>query len=164
MFRFLLKSIAIACGTGITLILPLLFANTQRLPSTPPNKTIGVSTPRSATKRPPLTKDRKAEVPFQETEFYRTIIDNNIFRPLGWRPERPKEPFRLLGTRIPTDRKASPQAIIQVTQGNKTYIVTTGDTLFKGTTITDIRPKQVTLEKSGRQRTLKLRTTTIWLK
>ena len=162
MFTFLLKSFAIACGTSIILILPLLFANTQHLPSTPPNKTVSVSTPRSTTKRPPLTKDRKAEVPFQETEFYRTIIDNNIFRPLGWRPERPKEPFRLLGTRIPTDGKASPQAIIQATQGNKTYIVTTGDTLFKDTTITDIQPKQVTLEKFGHRRTLKV-STTVWL-
>ena len=164
MFRFLLKSIAIACGTGIALILPLLFANTQRLPSTPANKTIGVSTPRSATKRPPLTKDREAEVPFQETEFYRTIVDNNIFRPLGWSPERPQEPYRLTGTLIPTDGKKSPQAIIQATQGNKTYIVTIGDTLSKDTIITDIRHKQITLEKSGRQRTLKLRTPTIWLK
>ena len=163
MFTFLLKSFAIACGTGIILILPLLFANTQHLPSTPPNKTVRVSTPRRTTKRPALTKDREAEVSFQETEFYRTIIDNNIFRPLGWRPERPKESFRLLGTRIPTDRKTSPQAIIQATQGNKTYVVATGDTLFKDTTITDIQPKQITFEKSGHQRTLKLSTTT-WLK
>ena len=157
-FTFFLKSFTIACGIGIILILPLLFANTQHPPSTPPNRTERVNTPRTTTKRSLLTKDRKAEVSFQETEFYRTIIDNNIFRPLGWHPERPKEPFRLLGTRIPTDGKTSPQAIIQVTQGNKTYIVTTGDTLSKDTTVTDIRHKQVTLEKSGFQRILKLST------
>ena len=163
MIKFLLKSIVIILGMGIILILPLLSANTQHLPSTPPNKTVRVSTPRGITKRPLLTKDREAEVLFQETEFYRTIIDNNLFRPLGWEPERPKEPFRLIGTRIPTDGRISPQAIIQGTQGNKTYIVATGDTLSKDTTITDIQPKQVTLEKSGHQRTLKLSTTT-WLK
>lgn len=163
MIKFILKSIVITFGMGIILVLPLLFANTQRLPSTPPNKTVSVSTPRDITKRPPLTKDRAAEVSFQETEFYRTIIDNNLFRPLGWRPERPKEPFRLIGTRIPTDGRTSPQAIIQDANGSKTYIVTTGDTLNKDTTITDIQIKQVTLEKSGRQRTLKLNTTT-WLK
>lgn len=163
MIKFILKSIVIAFGMGIILVLPLLFANTEHLPSTPPNKTVRVSTPRGIIKRPLLTKDREAEVSFQETEFYRTIIDNNLFRPLGWNPERPKELFRLIGTRIPTDGRTSPQAIIQATQGNKTYIVTTGDTLSKDTTITDIQPKQVTLEKSGHQRTLKLSATT-WLK
>lgn len=160
MFRFLLKSIAIAFGMGIILILPLLFANTQHLPSTPRNKTVKVSTPRSTTKRPQLTKDKDREVRFQQTKFYRTIIDNNLFRPLGWSPARPKESFRLLGTRISTDGETSPQAIIQ---GNKTYIVTTGDPLSKDTTVTDIQSKQVTLEKSGHQKTLKLGTT-IWLK
>ena len=163
MFTFLLKSFAIACGTGIILILPFLFANTQRLSSTPPNKTVRVSTPRSTTKRTSLTQEREAEVLFQETEFYRTIINNNLFRPLGWTPPRQKESFRLLGTRIPTDGKTSPQAIIQATQENKTYIVTTNDTLSKDTTVTDIQSKQVTLEKSGHQRTLKL-STTVWLK
>ena len=163
MIKFILKSIVMAFAMGIILVLPLLFANTQHLPSTPPNKTVRVSTPRGIIKRPLLTKNREVEVPFQETEFYRIIIDNNLFRPLGWKPERPKEPFRLIGTRIPTDERTSPQAIIQATQGNKTYIVTTGDTFSKDTTITDIQPKQVTLEKSGHQRTLKLSTTT-WLK
>ncbi|MCY3739813.1 MAG: hypothetical protein OXH00_02200 [Candidatus Poribacteria bacterium] len=163
MFRFLLKSLAIAFGMGIILILPLLFANTQHLPSTPRNKTVKVSTPPSTTKRPQLTKDKDREVRFQQTKFYRTIIDNNLFRPLGWSPARPKESFRLLGTRIPTDGKTPPQAIIQAIQGNKTYMFTTGDTLSKDTTITNIQSKQVTLEKSGRQRTLKLGTT-IWLK
>lgn len=163
MFRFLLKSIVIAFGMGIILILPLLFANTQHLPSTPPHKTTRVSTPRRTTKRPQPTKGREAEILFQETEFYRTIIDNNLFRPLGWSPARPKEPFRLIGTCIPTDGKTPPQAIIQATQGNTTYIVATGDTLSNGATITSIQSKQVTLEKSGHQRTLKLGTTT-WLK
>ena len=109
MIKFILKSIVIAFGMGIILVLPLLFANTQHLPSTPLNKTVRVSTPRGIIKRSLLTKDREAEVSFQETEFYRTIIDNNLFRPLGWEPERPKEPFRLIGTRTPTDGRTSPK-------------------------------------------------------
>ncbi len=162
MFRFLLKSLVIAFGLGIVLILPLLFANTQRLPSTR-HKTMKVSTPRRVAKGPQLTKNKEAEVLFQQTKFYRTIIDNNLFHPLGWRPARPKESFRLLGTRISTDGKTSPQAIIQGVQGNKIHIVTAGDLLSKDTTVTDIQSKQVTLEKSGHQKTLKLGTT-IWLK
>lgn len=29
--------------------------------------------------------------------YYRTIIENNLFRPLGWTPPRPVEPYRLIG-------------------------------------------------------------------
>ena len=32
--------------------------------------------------------------PCHQSEFYCTIIDNNLFRPLGWTPPRPKEPYR----------------------------------------------------------------------
>ena len=100
---------------------------------------------------------------FQTSKFYRTIIDNNLFRPLGWRPPRPREPYRLIGTIIPTDGKIGAQAILQTTRGNTTYTVTTGDTLDAGTTVIDIQAKQVTLEKAGKQRTLKLNTAP-WLK
>ena len=93
---------------------------------------------------------------FQKLDFYRTIIDNNLFRPLGWRPPRPKEPYRLLGTILLKDGKSPSQAILQATIRNKIHIVTPGDTLGTDTTITDIQAKQVTLEKAGQQRTLKL--------
>lgn len=163
MLTFLLKRLVIACGVGIILILPLLFANTQHRPASLPNKTIKVNTPRNSQKPSSVIKDRDTETSFQETEFYRTLINHNLFRPLGWRPARPKESFRLLGTRIPTDGKTPPQAIIQATPGNKTYILTTGDTFFKDTTVTDIQLKQVTLEKAGHRSTLKL-STTMWLR
>ena len=64
---------------------------------------------------PPPEADPHSETPVpQETEhptpavfdaeaLKRTIIDNNLFRPLGWTPPRPKEPYRLLGTLLPTD-------------------------------------------------------------
>ncbi|MDE0014549.1 MAG: hypothetical protein OXU51_00060 [Candidatus Poribacteria bacterium] len=35
--------------------------------------------------------------------YYRTIIDNNLFRPLGWTPPQPIEPYRLLGTKLARD-------------------------------------------------------------
>ena len=93
---------------------------------------------------------------FQTSDFYRTIIDNNLFRPLGWRPPRPREPYRLLGTIMPKNADALPNAIIQATAGNKTYIVPIGDKLDTDTTLTDIQPKQVTLSTKGKHRTLRL--------
>ena len=82
---------------------------------------------------------------------------------MGWRPPRPKEPYRLIGTIIPTDGKTVAQAILQTTRGNMTYTVMRGDTLDADTTVIDIQPKQVTFEKTGQQRVLKLNPTP-WLK
>ena len=95
---------------------------------------------------------------FQKTDFYRTIVDNNLFRPLGWRPLRPREPYRLLGTLIPTDGNTPPQAILQSATARTTYIVRIGDKLDKATTVTDIQRKEIMLETNGKQRTLGLNT------
>ncbi len=99
---------------------------------------------------------------FRETEFYRTIIDNNLFRPLGWRPARPRDPYRLLGTLIPEDRDTPRKAILQATVGNTTHTVRIGERLGEYT-LTDIQSKQVTLEKDGQAQTLKLNTS-LWIK
>lgn len=112
---------------------------------------------------PAVRSSALSAVPATPTSFYRIIINNNLFRPLGWRPPRPREPYRLLGTILPKNADASPNAIIQTTAGNKTYIVSTGDKLDTDTTIIDIQAKQVILEKVGHQRTLKLNPIS-WLK
>ena len=89
--------------------------------------------------------------------YYRTIIDNNLFRPLGWRPPRPIEPYRLLGTLLPrSETHTPPKAIIQTTAGNKTYIVSIGEPLDASTRLVSIESKQVTLSTNGKQRTLHL--------
>ena len=49
-----------------------------------------------------------------------------------------------------------------MTVGNQTHIVTTGDKLHADTEIVDIESKQVTLQTSGQQRTLRLKTA-LWL-
>ena len=100
---------------------------------------------------------------FQNTDFYRTIINNNLFRPLGWQLPLPREPYRLIGTILPTDVNTPKQAILQKSLVGSTYTVTIGDILDKETTVTDIQPKQVTLENAGVQRTLRLNTTS-WIK
>lgn len=94
---------------------------------------------------------------FQNSDFYRTIIDNNLFRPLGWKPPRPQEPYRLLGTIIPIDAKPPPKAIIQNTVGNQIHIVAVGDNLDTETHVTDIQTKHITLKKNGQQRQLTLK-------
>ena len=96
---------------------------------------------------------------FQSSAFYRTIVDNNLFRPLGWTSKRPREPYRLLGTILPTDANTPKQAILERTAARRTYTGSLGETLDKDTIVIDIQPKQVTLEKASVRRTLRLNTT-----
>lgn len=93
---------------------------------------------------------------FQNSAFYRMIIDNNLFRSLGWRPPRPKEPYLLLGTLIPTSGKSKAQAIVQHIPSGTTHTLATGGTLDTNTTLVDIQPKQITLSTNGQHRTLRL--------
>lgn len=95
---------------------------------------------------------------FDAETYYRTIIDNNLFRPLGWTPPRRVEPYRLIGTILPRDANTPPQAIIETTAGNQTYIVSIGETLDASTEVVSIESKAVTLSSNGQQRTLHLQT------
>lgn len=164
--RFHLKHIAIAVGIGIVLLGLTLLTHALLTPLVR-DKPVKVNTPKS---KPTKRASRYLQVPassqtddFQDSDFYRTIIDNNLFRPLGWRPPRPREPYRLIGTIIPTDGITNARAILQTTRGNTTYTVTQGDTLDADTTVINIQAKQVTLEKAGQQRTLKFNPTP-WIK
>ena len=110
---------------------------------------------RAAETQPRRVQRTPPEV-FDAETYYRTIIDNNLFRPLGWRPPRPREPYRLIGTVLATDADTPPQAIIQTTAGEKTYIVSTGENLDASTRLVSIESKAVRLSTNGKQRTLKL--------
>ena len=92
---------------------------------------------------------------FQDTEFYTTIIDNNLFRPIGWRPPRKKEPYRLIGTILSrTDGKSTSTSDPTSTPpvGSEPTLSSIGEQLDAETIVIDIQTKQVTLEKAGQQR------------
>ena len=156
-------------GTGLAagFVLAILFSfytvthreNTTITAKTQTHSTVSTTPPRAHFQSSTHPIEDAELKHFQNSDFYRTIIDNNLFRPLGWTPPRPQEPYRLLGTIIPTDARHPPKAIIQNTVGNQTHIVTIGDTLDPDTYVTDIQPKRVILEKAGQQRTLTLNTT-----
>ena len=92
-----------------------------------------VSQPRNI--MPPRASLYTSAVPsFESVSFYRTLIDNNLFRPHGWRPPVPREPYRLIGTILPTDDHTPPRAIVQSTAGNpETYIVSIGEKIDPST-------------------------------
>lgn len=101
---------------------------------------------------------------FQQTDFYRTIVQNNLFQPLGTQPAAKSAQYTLLGTTTPPDGRIGGTAYLQHTHSSdKTLIsVTIGERLGDATVV-DIQPKQVTLDAAGRQTTLKLQHP-LWLK
>ena len=152
-------------GTGLVgLVLAILFL--LHTATHPENTTItvktqthptGNTTPPRARFQSSTHRNEDMELKhFQNSDFYRTIIDNNIFRPLGWTPPRPIEPYRLIGTILPTDDRTQPTAILQTTTGQRTLIVSTGEKIDASTKIIEIKRKAVVLETEGQQRTLRL--------
>ena len=140
--RVLSPSEKVAARSGRVLPLSL-----PAIPEAVKRDTLPVS-PRRVHQRTPAVFDTEA--------FYRTIIDNNLFRPLGWTPPRPTEPYRLIGTILPRAANTPPRAILQSTAGNTTHIVTTGEKIDALTEVVSIQGKQVVLSTNGQQRTLHL--------
>ena len=134
-------------------LLLLLIVVVVRVLSPSPREPVAVDT-LPEHKSVPLT----SPVVFDTEAFYQTIIDNNLFRPLGWTPPRPIEPYRLIGTLLPRGANTPPQAIIQTTTGEQTYIVSLGEKIDASTEVVSIEGKQVTLLSNGQQRTLLLNT------
>ena len=96
----------------------------------------------------------RAEVDFGENEaFYKTIIDNNLFRPLGWTPPNNEPAYSLVGTAVDANGTIS-QATLLEKRSNRYHFVTIG-TKLGDMTVKDIQAKQVTLDKAGKPVTLK---------
>ena len=99
-------------------------------------------------------QNRGGGVDFGENEvFYRTIIDNNLFRPLGWTPPKNEPSYSLEGTAVDQDGVIS-QATLLERRSNRYYFVTIG-TELDGMTVKDIQAKQVILDKGGETVTFK---------
>ena len=147
-----LTHIAILIVVSVSVLIVAVFRNQTQPPS---NEKITVRSPAAQGNRDRTVAPRPRGNGHSDA-FYRMIVENNLFRPLGWRPPRPREPYRLIGTILPRDENTPPRAILQTTAGNKTYSVTIGENLDTHTEVVDIQLKQVTLATDGKQRTLKL--------
>ena len=89
----------------------------------------------------------------ENAAFYKVIIDNNLFRPLGWTPPNNEPAYSLIGTAVGTDGAVS-QATLLEKRSNRYHFVTIG-TKLGDITVKDIQAKQVTLENAGKPITLK---------
>ena len=94
---------------------------------------------------------KKAAFTNSETpnEFYQLIVDNNIFRPLGWKPPQKTPQYTLIGTTIASDGSNATAFIVE-RQSNQFHTVKVGET-FGNVSVKEILPKKVTLKKEGEE-------------
>ena len=99
-------------------------------------------------------RQNQARIDFGENEaFYKVIIDNNLFRPLGWTPPDNEPAYSLIGTAVGVDGAVS-QATLLEKRSNQYHFVTIG-TKLGDLTVKDIQAKQVILDNAGKPMTLK---------
>ena len=85
--------------------------------------------------------------------FYKTIIDHNLFRPLGWTPPNNEPSYSLASTAVNKNGIIS-QATLLERRSNRYHFVTIG-TKLGDMTVKDIQDGKVTLDKAGEAITLK---------
>ena len=99
-------------------------------------------------------QNRGGGVDFGENAtFYKTIIDHNLFHPLGWTPPNNEPAYSLVGTAVNPNGAVS-QATLLEKRSNRYHFVTIG-TKLGDMTVTDIQAKRVILDKAGENITLK---------
>ena len=99
-------------------------------------------------------RQNRGRIDFGENAaFYKVIIDNNLFRPLGWTPPNNEPAYSLIGTAVGVDGAVS-QATLLEKRSNRYHFVTIG-TELGDMTVKDIQAKQVILDNAGKPMTLK---------
>ena len=99
-------------------------------------------------------RQNRGRIDFGENAaFYKVIIDNNLFRPLGWTPPNNEPAYSLIGTAVGADDAVS-QATLLEKRSNRYHFVTIG-TKLGDMTVKDIQAKQVILDNAGKPITLK---------
>jgi type II secretory pathway component PulC len=98
-------------------------------------------------------RERLRSAESDSSDFYKVIVDNNIFRPLGWRPPNREPQYTLIGTAInPNGTRV--EAFISEERSNDFYIVGVGDKVGDAI-VKEIQQKKVTLDKNGETITLR---------
>ena len=117
------------------------------------------------TARPPDSKEKEGraarnDANRQEKEpsdsgkdFYRVIVENNLFRSLGWRRPKRDPEYALIGTWIESNG-AIAKALVMERRSNELYYVSVGEKVGEATVET-IEGNQISLNVSGKVQTLK---------
>ena len=89
-----------------------------------------------------------------QTNFYKVIVDNNLFRPLGYRPPKRGPAFQLIATLIDRETDES-KALIQNNTNRQIHYVRVGEE-FAGAKVEKIESFKVTLFHNGKSQELNI--------
>ncbi len=92
---------------------------------------------------------------YESSDYYQIIVDNNIFRPLGWKPPNKEPEYTLLGTSFDPSGNRS-EAFVLEERSNQFHTVSVGDKIGDAI-IKEIAKKTVSLYKNGELITLNSR-------
>lgn len=82
-------------------------------------------------------------------DFYRVIIENNIFRPLGWQKPNTEPQYSLIATIIGSEGDAA-KAVIMERRSDKFFYVSVGEKVGEAV-VKSIKSDEVTLDTAGEQ-------------
>lgn len=85
-------------------------------------------------------------------DYYQIIVDNNIFRPLGWKPPNEEPEYTLIGTSYDPTEDSS-EAFVLENRSNQFHIVRVGEKIGDAI-VKEITEKKVSLYKDGELITL----------
>lgn len=86
------------------------------------------------------------------SDYYQIIVDNNIFRPLGWKPPNDEPEYTLIGTSFDPTGDSS-EAFVLENRSNQFHIVSVGEKIGDAI-VKEIADKKVSLYKDGELITL----------
>lgn len=99
-------------------------------------------------------RDRSEDSSSNNSEdYYSVIVNNNIFRPLGWRPPTREPEYTYNGGRIAEDASKSVGYVTE-RRSNRFYTVGIGDKIGDAV-VTDIKDKEISLDKNGEKITFR---------
>ena len=99
-------------------------------------------------------RDRAEESSSRNSEdYYSVIVNNNIFRPLGWKPPNKEPEYAFVGTRVTEDVSTSVGYVLE-RRSKMFHTVGVGDKIGD-TVVTEIKDKKIILDKNGETITLR---------
>ncbi|MDE0297399.1 MAG: hypothetical protein OXN17_02055 [Candidatus Poribacteria bacterium] len=86
-------------------------------------------------------------------DYYQPIVENNLFRPLGWRKPDNEAEYVLIGTLIESNNQRAKAFLIE-RRSDQFYPVSVGEKVGDAT-VESIKPNEVSLDKYGKKVTLR---------
>ena len=101
-------------------------------------------------KNPDANRDKESK---GNADFYRAVVENNLFRPLGWQKPNREPQYTLIGTMIEPEGKIA-KAFVLEQRSNQYYTVAVGEKVGNAT-VKKIASNEVTLYKGGEMVTIR---------